>query len=289
MSRDYDYNTAFQRNLGWITEKEAESLRGKRVAIAGVGGVGGGHALTLARLGVGKLTLADPDIFELANFNRQAGAMLSTVGKQKVDAIADLVLDINPEIQIKRMNVAVDIHNVDEFLKDVDLYIDGIDFWAFGARRMVFKKCAEKGIPAVTAAPLGMGAALLSFHPQKMSFDTYFGIDEQEPHEESAFKLLTGLAPRFLHVPYLVDRSKVSIKEKFGPSTPMACQICAGVACTEALKILLNRGSVRWAPKGLQFDAFRNKMIKTWRPFGCKNPMQILTLALVKLNLRSKK
>jgi len=82
----YDYATAFSRNIGWLTEGEQAALRGKCVAIAGMGGVGGFHLLTLARLGVGQFHIADLDTFELANFNRQAGATLSSLDRPKVDA-----------------------------------------------------------------------------------------------------------------------------------------------------------------------------------------------------------
>jgi hypothetical protein len=74
----FRYEEAFARNLGWVTEAEQAALRGKRIAIAGAGGVGGVHLLTLARLGVGAFTIADMDRFDLVNFNRQAGAMMST-------------------------------------------------------------------------------------------------------------------------------------------------------------------------------------------------------------------
>jgi hypothetical protein len=57
----------------------------------------------------------------------------------------------------------------------VDLYIDGLDFFAFDARTMVFAECAKRGIPASTVAPLGMGAALLNFLPGHMTFKEYFG------------------------------------------------------------------------------------------------------------------
>ena len=79
----FDSARAFSRNVGWITEDEARVLTAKRVAIAGMGGVGGHHLLTLARLGIGAFTIADFDVFEVENFNRQAGAMLSTVGREK--------------------------------------------------------------------------------------------------------------------------------------------------------------------------------------------------------------
>ena len=69
--RSFDYATAFSRNIGWVSVEEQARLRAKRVAIAGLGGVGGLHLLTLARLGVGAFNLAELDRFELANFNRR--------------------------------------------------------------------------------------------------------------------------------------------------------------------------------------------------------------------------
>src|SRR6476661_6591982 len=79
MHKDFNYSQAFSRNIGWLTVEEQERLRGARAAIAGLGGVGGGHLLTLARLGVGNFNISDFDYFEIHNFNRQAGAMMSTV------------------------------------------------------------------------------------------------------------------------------------------------------------------------------------------------------------------
>jgi tRNA A37 threonylcarbamoyladenosine dehydratase len=101
MNKPFDYNLAFSRNIGWVTEAEQAILRTKRIAIAGLGGVGGSHLLTLTRLGVGKFNIADFDRFELANFNRQAGATLSHLGQPKVDVLAEMALDINPTLDIK--------------------------------------------------------------------------------------------------------------------------------------------------------------------------------------------
>ncbi|MET0056427.1 MAG: ThiF family adenylyltransferase, partial [Candidatus Thiodiazotropha sp. 6PLUC10] len=79
----FDYQTAFSRNIGWVTKGEQQRLRQARVAIAGLGGVGGSHLLTLTRLGIGEFNLADFDTFAVENFNRQAGANLNTVGQPK--------------------------------------------------------------------------------------------------------------------------------------------------------------------------------------------------------------
>ena len=282
--QSFIYDEAFSRNIGWLTRQEQDRLRHKRVAIAGLGGVGGVHLLTLCRLGIGKFHLADFDAFALANFNRQAGATVSTLGQNKLDVMIRQALDINPEIEIKGFANGVTADNLDVFLDGVDLYIDGLDFFAFEARQRVFAACAAKGIPAVTAAPLGMGAAVLNFLPGGMSFDDYFRLNEGA-EAEKPLRFLMGLAPARLQMGYLADPSTVDLTNRKGPSTIMACQLCAGVAATEALKILLGRGSVRVAPRGYHFDAYRNKLALTWRPGGNRNPLQRLFIALAKRKL----
>jgi molybdopterin/thiamine biosynthesis adenylyltransferase len=284
MTDSFLYDKAFARNIGWVTQQEQAILRTKRVAIAGGGGVGGVHLLTLARLGIGAFHIADFDKFDIANFNRQVGATMSTVGEAKVDVMARMARDINPEIDIKIFPAGIDEANLGEFLDGVDLYIDGLDFFAFDIRQQTFALCAARGIPATTVAPLGMGAALLNFMPGKMTFEQYFQWGKL-PEIDKAIRFVVGLAPAGLHRPYLVEPAAVSFAERRGPSTIMACQLCAGVAATEALKILLGRGDVRAAPYGMQFDAYRNRMALTWRPGGNKNPLHRIAIAIGKRQL----
>lgn len=280
----FSYETAFSRNIGWLTHDEQQSLRQKRIAIAGMGGVGGFHLLTLARLGVEKFYIADLDTFELANFNRQAGASLSTLGRPKVEVLAGMARDINPDAEIRVFPGGVNAENLADFFRDVDLYVDGLDFFAFDAREQVFKYCAEHRIPAVTVAPLGMSAALLNFMPGGMSFEDYFQVAGR-PELEKAVRFLVGLAPALLHRHYLADKSRVDLKAGKGPSTIIACQLCAGVAASEALKILLGRGKVWAAPHGIQFDGYRNRLAHTWRPGGNRNPINRLAIALARRQL----
>jgi len=280
----FNYETAFSRNIGWLTQDEQKSLRQKRVAIAGMGGVGGFHLLTLARLGVEKFNIADLDSFELANFNRQAGASMATLERPKVEVLAEMVRDINPEADIRIFSSGVNAQNLREFFSDVDLYVDGLDFFAFDARERVFDHCTRHGIPAITVAPLGMSAALLNFLPGGMRFEDYFQLAGR-PEEEKALRFLVGLAPALLHRHYLADKSRVDLKARKGPSTIMACQLCAGVAASEALKILLGRGKIWAAPHGIQFDGYRNKLAHTWRPGGNRNPINRLAIAIAKKTL----
>lgn len=277
----FPYEQAFARNIGWVTQAEQASLRGKRVAIAGGGGVGGVHLMTLARLGIGAFHIADFDSFDYVNFNRQVGANLSTLGQPKAAVMARMARDVNPELDIKIFDKGIDAANLPAFLDGVDLYIDGLDFFAFDIRQRTFALCAELGIPATTVAPLGMGAALLNFMPGKMTFEEYFRWGAL-PEIDKAIRFVVGLAPAGLHRPYLVEPSAVNFAERRGPSTFMACQLCAGIAATEALKILLGRGDVLAAPHGMQFDAYRNRMAHTWRPWGNNNWLHRLAIAIGK-------
>jgi molybdopterin/thiamine biosynthesis adenylyltransferase len=284
----FEYESAFSRNIGWVSSLEQSALRGKRVAIAGMGGVGGIHLLTLARLGIGAFNISDFDAFDYVNFNRQAGAVMASLGRPKVDVLDEMAREINPEINIRKFPEGVSTANLDDFLEGVDLYVDGLDFFAFDARRATFAACARMGIPAITAAPLGMGTAVLTFLPGGMSFEDYFcleGCDE----EEMAIRFLLGLSPGMLQRSYLVDPSRVNLAEHRGPSTIAACQLCAGVAATESLKVLLGRGDIIAAPRGFQFDAYRNRLVHTWRPGGNRNLLQRIGLMIARQQLRKMK
>ena len=281
---DFDYTAAFSRNIGWVTAAEQQILRNKRVAIAGMGGVGGIHLLTLARLGIGKFNIGDFDTFDLPNFNRQAGASMRSLGQAKVDVLAAMARDINPECDLTLFPDGVTEDNLRTFFHDVDIYVDGLDFFAFDARERVFAYCDQHGIPAVTVAPLGMSGALLNFLPGHMSFEAYFQL-AGHPELEKAVRFLIGLAPAILHRRYLADKSRVDLKAGKGPSTIIACQLCAGIAASEALKILLRRGRVWAAPHGIQFDGYRNKIAHTWRPGGNRNLLNRLAITLAKRKL----
>jgi hypothetical protein len=144
---DFDYTTAFSRNIGWLTRAEQDKIRDSRIAIAGLGGVGGAHVLSLLRLGIGALNISDFDRFSIENFNRQAGATLTTVGLPKIDCIARMARDINPSVSLRCFERGITDDNLDDFLDGVDIYVDGIDFFAVDVRRKLFAACERKGIP----------------------------------------------------------------------------------------------------------------------------------------------
>ncbi|MCU4675566.1 ThiF family adenylyltransferase [Catenovulum sp. 2E275] len=278
----FNYNDAFSRNIGWLTREEQLSLKDKKVATAGAGGVGSEHIVTLARLGVGKFHISDFDEYEVHNFNRQAGAFMSTIGRPKVEVMEEVAKDINPEAEIKSFPEGIFEHNVDEFLDGVDVYVDSLDYFALQARKLVYKKCYEKSIPVVVAAPIGMGVALLCFTPDSMDYESYFRFEDCKNENEQLVKFLIGLTPSLIQRSYLVDPSTSDFIAQKAPSLPMGVKLCGGAAASYVLKLLLGRGDVVKAPRGIHFDAYKNKLVKTWRPGGNRNPIQWLMFNIAK-------
>ena len=278
----FDYDSAFSRNIGWLTTAEQSFLASKKVAIAGMGGVGGEYLVTLSRLGLQRFSIADFDTFEVHNFNRQAGAFMSTLDQAKAEVMRDVALDINPNAEITCFNEAIDENNIDAFLEDVDVYVDSLDFFVPYARYLVYRHCELKNIPILVAAPFGIGTAYIAFLPGKLSANRYFDFKDTDSEHDLLLKFLVGLAPAMLQRHYLVDPTRANFRQQKGPSTVMAIKLCAGVAGSMVLKLLLNRGNLPAAPIGLHFDAYRNQFKKTWRPGGNRNPLQKLAIRIAK-------
>lgn len=273
----FDRHAAFARTLGWITQAERDDLCGARVAIAGLGGVGGAHLMTLTRLGVGNFSIADFDHFEVSNFNRQVGASTKNLGRPKVEVLAELALDVAPDLELRTFDAPVDASNLDDFLDGADVFVDGIDLFEMDARRRVFRRCRERGIPAVTACPLGMGVSTMIFGAEGMSFEEYFQLEGHGP-EDQIVRFLIGLAPTALQRRSLVEDGALDIAARRAPSTPMGIQLASGTVATEVLKLVTGRGTVRQAPHATHFDAFTGRLRRTRRRGGNRHPLQRLVL-----------
>ena len=281
---NWSYHEAFARHRGLIAAEEQERLRRSKVAIAGMGGVGGVHLITLARLGIGRFHVADPDRFDVANFNRQYGANTRTLGRDKAEVMAEEARAINPELDLRVFASAITQENVGDFLEGVDVLLDGIDFFAIEARRLVFREARRRGIWAITAGPIGFSAAWLVFSPTGMSFDEYFDVDDAMDRGDQLVAFLAGLTPCATHLSYL-DLSQVDARSGRGPSAGLACHLCSGVAAAETLKILLGRPPIRPAPWYFQFDAYRQRLCSGRLRFGNRSPLQRLKRRLLRRRL----
>lgn len=277
----------FLRNIGLLTVEEQKRLGTARVAVAGAGGVGGIHVLTLARLGIGRFTIADHDTFDVVNISRQFGAFHSTLNRNKAQVLAEMVKDINPSAEVRVMEEGVTEENVYDFLDGAEVYVDSIDFFEIDMRRLIFNTCREKGIYALTAAPLGFGATLQVFDPKGMSFDDYFGIDDHTPPLEKIAAFAAGLTPNPYHLSYM-DATRVSFKRRTGPAVSPACTMAASLVATETVKILTGKGEIRPIPCYLQFDMLLNKVKLGKIALGAKSPAQKNKRRLILENLLMK-
>lgn len=280
MDSDVLIREHFSRNIGILSEEEQRILLQSWVAVAGTGGVGGLHLLTLARLGIGKFSIADPDTFEPVNVSRQFGAATSTIGRKKAEVMARMIQDINPYADVKVFTEKIDEANVRSFLEGAEIFIDGIDFFEIEARRLLFRQARERGIYAITSAPLGFGATLQVFAPTGMTFDEYFGIGDSMGHLEQLASFAAGLAPRPYHLGY-IDMSKVSLTRKTGPAVAPACTLAASLVATEVVKILTGKGQVRAVPCYLQIDMMRGKFRIGHMRSGGKNLLHRLRRRLI--------
>jgi molybdopterin/thiamine biosynthesis adenylyltransferase len=252
---------AFSRNIGLFSPGEQERLAKAKVAIPGMGGVGGVHLINLVRTGIGRFSLADFDQFEPVNVNRQFGAKVPSFGRPKLEVMIEEAQSINPFLEITPYPAGLTADNMEAFLKGADVVLDGLDFFQFEIRRKLFNMARSMGVPVITAGPLGFSSALLVFTPQGMGFDDYFDVGVELPEEQKYLRFAMGLAPRPTHIGYM-DLSRVDLKGGKGPSLNIACQLCASLAATEAVRIILGRPGLKAVPHFLQFDPFRQVLRK---------------------------
>jgi molybdopterin/thiamine biosynthesis adenylyltransferase len=241
--------------------------------VVGLGGVGGVDLVALARLGVGKFTIADPDIFEIRNTNRQYGATVSAQGRNKADVMCEIVRDINPEAEIRVFREPIGAGNADAFLQDADVMVDGIDAFEIDLRRLLFRKARERGIHALGAGPVGFGTVWVIFGPRGITFDRYFDLADDMEDIEKFVAYVVGMAPASLQRGYM-DLSYLDARNRTGPSAGLACHLASGVLAAEVLKILLGRGRIYTAPFYHQFDAYLGRLVLKRLFAGNRHPLQ---------------
>ena len=121
-----DYNDMLSQNLGVLTQNQMDVLFETKIAIIGLGGLGGHVANLFVRLGLRKLVLIDYDDFSISNLNRQLFSTIANIGKSKVEVVKTALLEINPSLDIDIHKD--DIRNIDkERLLDVKYIVDCVD------------------------------------------------------------------------------------------------------------------------------------------------------------------
>ena len=144
----------FSRTQLLLGKNSMEKLKNSRVAVFGVGGVGGYVCEALVRSGVGAFDLIDDDKVCLTNLNRQIIATRKTVGKYKVDVMKERILDINPDARVEVYKCFFLPENADDFpFEEYDYIVDAVD--TVTAKIALVMKAKEKNVPIISSMGAG--------------------------------------------------------------------------------------------------------------------------------------
>ena len=175
----------YERNVGAISREENELLRGKKVCVAGCGGLGGGVIEGLARVGVGYIRAVDGDVFDETNLNRQLLSSEKNLGKSKAEEAVRRIGEINSQVDAEAVGCFIDDSNAAEILKGVDAVVDALD--DAGARLIVEAACEKLGIPLIHGAIGGWNGQVAVVMPGDRMMDILYGSEFMEKaHGEEA-------------------------------------------------------------------------------------------------------
>jgi molybdopterin/thiamine biosynthesis adenylyltransferase len=268
-SPDKFYDTFTDRNLGILNAEQQRIISETRIAQAGVGGTSD-VVLTMAQLGFQHFTLADPDAYELPNFNRQIGADVTSLGKKKVRHIRDLTLAVNPWAEIKILPEGVTKDNVNSFLENAQILIEAMDSQAAYIKNKMIDEAVARRIPVFTCTSPGWGAVLLFFDPEGCPSmtelvgappserflgytmdDLGFGWAVYFNRVNHLFMLHDGGVPDWV-VPELYTSRSTSL------CISPTCRLRAALISSAVLKWLFHMEKLPSAPSLVKYDLFSN-------------------------------
>jgi molybdopterin/thiamine biosynthesis adenylyltransferase len=169
-----NYEELFSRNYGIFTEDDQNRIERTHVVIIGDSGTGEMLATLLARCGIGKLTIAGNDDYIPSDMNRQIGCFNDTIGTNKVSAIRETVLSINPTINITAYNHLPTEGEIDRMIAPGDIIIPAVDDLAYSI--LLFRAARAHNIPAVLCVPSGTTGWVSVFVKTSPTIEDVFGI-----------------------------------------------------------------------------------------------------------------
>lgn len=249
---DARYRERCLRALGIMNERQLEEIRRKRIAVGGLG-LGGSVFLNLVRMGFEKFHIADPDVYERTNINRQRQAKETTVGSRKDDCLIQEARSINPEVEIVAFRDGVNAANVGEFLRGVDWVVDSIDVFAMAEKLALHEAARARGLPVASCVALGFGAAVVVFTAESPGFAELSGMSVGKSYAENIASFARFVTPE---IPgYMARQLDLALQGKGHiPFIVPGVEISAALVATEIGKHLLGLGDRAVAPRGIYLD-----------------------------------
>ena len=182
----------YLRNLNILSPKDQIRLLQSRACVVGLGGLGGFVVETLARLGIGALTIVDGDCFDESNLNRQILSSEHNLSQTKTASAVERILTINSAIYVQDYNDIMGAQNVASLLEQADIAVDCLD--NIQGRFVMEKAAKEAGIPMVSAAVAGFSGQVLTIFPQDRGLEQVYGPPQTTPADKGAETMLGNLA-----------------------------------------------------------------------------------------------
>lgn len=171
------------RNIPSVSAEDMKKIARSRVLVAGCGGLGGNVIEYLARMGVGTLILADGDVFEESNLNRQILSLPGNLGRKKAETAAERVRAIDPSINVTPVCEYITKENAPALLADADLVIDAFD--SAESRLMLEDAAAEAGVTIIHGAIRGWDLQVMAVPPGSGLLHQIYG-ESYEPDSETS-------------------------------------------------------------------------------------------------------
>ncbi len=241
MSRDTK-GSFLERTSLLFDEEALGKLADSRIVVMGLGGVGGIIAVTLARMGVGHLRIADPGVFDPPDINRQYAAVHGRVGCKKAEVYAELLEDINPDLELSVYPDGVTEENYVEMTRDVDFVVEAMDIMTVdGAfRRKVAAEVRSNGAYIMLPVIMGFATAVPVSSPDGMALDPFLDLVDAARERGGLPTALGGVMN-----PHVLSAMSQHMARGTIPSLACATGLVAAVAVTEIVMALVPP-SVPW-------------------------------------------
>ncbi len=171
----------YLRNIGALRREGQKRLLQSTVLVLGAGGLGGTVAQLLARMGLGKLVIADGDSFNESNLNRQAFSLEENLGKVKVSAVRDEIVKINAATEVQPVSGYLSERELAPLMNGVNVAVDALD--NMPSRFTLQRACKEAGVPLIHGAVAGFSGQVMTIFPEDTGLSAIYGDPEALPEK----------------------------------------------------------------------------------------------------------
>ena len=280
------HSPEIHRNMGFWNNPTQQGIFDTEVGIAGNGGTGNLFAMELARIGVQRFRIADPEVFDDVNSNRVMGARIDTIGRNKAEVLKEDILAINPEAEVITYTDGITPDNIEDFLHSVDIALNGTELTKPELGVMLAREARNRMVhgeksplPIIDVEYIGHAGQGMVFDPRsRMTFERFMDIKSTDKNGKDIpldeLELKPVAASRFLaYLPKYGDLNTLKALQEGAPlpSNMIGAGVAAQIGVSEVVKIVRQRIGEKgmkptYAPAVRWYDAYTNESGVTRHP-----------------------